>query len=345
MRRPVPLALVALVLLSVPWSARAAEGDRSNDVVAAQKRANAAAARLAGAQTALARAEAEVAELERRTSDARARVDVLAGRLRDLAVARYVKSGVASPAVADDPGSLARGEAMLRAVTLGDTDDLDAYRVARDDLSAGQAALRKQLDAKKAVVSRLKAEQGKAMRELDELAAAQRAYEAKKAAEAREAAARSRQAAAARSRTTSAASPAGEGRVIATWSWICPVQGPHSFSNDWHQPRSGGRLHQGNDILAPRGTPVVASVSGTVLPHRSSLGGLSYYLSGDDGNVYFGTHLQTVTGTSGHVAAGTVIGSVGNTGNASGGPTHLHFEIHPGGGAPVNPYPTLVKYC
>ncbi|HEX2063230.1 MAG TPA: M23 family metallopeptidase, partial [Acidimicrobiales bacterium] len=118
-----------------------------------------------------------------------------------------------------------------------------------------------------------------------------------------------------------------------------------AFTNDWGQPRSGGRRHQGNDILSPRGTPVVASVAGTVRGHNSGLGGISYYLNGADGNTYFGTHLDRLSGVSGRVAAGTVIGYVGNTGNARGGPPHLHFEIHPGGGRPVNPYPTLVKYC
>jgi peptidoglycan LD-endopeptidase LytH len=121
------------------------------------------------------------------------------------------------------------------------------------------------------------------------------------------------------------------------------VQGPRSFSNDWGQPRSGGRRHQGNDILSPRGTPVVASVSGTVKHHNSSLGGLSYYLAGDDGITYFGTHLSAYA-ASGRVAAGTVVGYVGDSGNAR-GTNHLHFEMHPGGGGAVNPYPTLSKYC
>ncbi len=132
---------------------------------------------------------------------------------------------------------------------------------------------------------------------------------------------------------------------VASGDWVCPVQGPRAFSNDWGQPRSGGRRHQGNDILSPRGTPVVASVSGTVRAHSSSLGGLSYYLNGDDGNTYFGTHLDSLSGASGRVAQGAVLGTVGDSGNARGGPTHLHFEIHPGGGAPVNPYPTLARYC
>ncbi|MDQ3756648.1 MAG: M23 family metallopeptidase, partial [Actinomycetota bacterium] len=219
------------------------------------------------------------------------------------------------------------------------------YRAAREDLDAGKAALAKQLESRKAAASKLRKDKQAAYAELDRLAKIEKAHLAKLEAE-RQAAARraapSRQA----SRNVRTAPTAGRATgVIATGNWICPVQGPRAFSNDWGQPRSGGRLHQGTDILAARGTPVVASVSGTVLPHRSSLGGISYYLNGDDGNVYFGTHLQTVTGTAGHVAAGTVIGTVGNTGNASGGPPHLHFEIHPGGGGAVNPYPTLAKHC
>ncbi len=123
------------------------------------------------------------------------------------------------------------------------------------------------------------------------------------------------------------------------------MQGPHSFSDDFGAPRSGGRTHQGNDILAPRGTPVVASVAGVASENHSSLGGNSYFLHGVDGNTYFGAHLDSYTGSWGSVAAGTVLGYVGDTGDAKGGPTHLHFEIHPGGGAAVDPYPTLVKYC
>ena len=97
--------------------------------------------------------------------------------------------------------------------------------------------------------------------------------------------------------------------------------------------------------MASRGTPVVANVSGSVRPHNSGLGGISYYLSGSDGNTYFGTHLDRLSGVSGPVQAGTVIGYVGSTGNAPESAPHLHFEMHPGGGGPVNPYPTLRKYC
>jgi peptidoglycan LD-endopeptidase LytH len=127
--------------------------------------------------------------------------------------------------------------------------------------------------------------------------------------------------------------------------FACPVQGRRSFVDDWGQPRSGGRRHQGTDIMSPRGTPVVASVGGTVRVSSSGLGGISYTLAGDDGNTYYGTHLSGLSGASGRVAQGTVLGYVGASGNARGGPPHLHFEIRPRGGAPVNPYPTLAAHC
>lgn len=127
--------------------------------------------------------------------------------------------------------------------------------------------------------------------------------------------------------------------------FVCPVAGAVGFSNDWGQPRSGGRRHQGTDLLSPRGTPVVASSSGTVRGHQSSLGGVSYYLEGDDGNTYLGTHLDSLSGAAGRVDRGAVLGWVGNSGNARGGPTHLHFEVHPGGGGPTNPYPILSGSC
>ena len=183
-----------------------------------------------------------------------------------------------------------------------------------------------------------------ALAELDKLQAAEKVFLARQAAE-REAA--EKRAAAAR-KASSSSRQGVVGRVtgiIASGSWVCPVQGPRAFSNDSGQPRSGGRRHQGNDILAPRGTPVVASVGGFVKHHNSSLGGLSYYLNGDDGNTYFGTHLDRLSGASGHVAAGTVVGYVGSTGNASAAAPHLHFEIHPGGGRAVNPFATLRRFC
>jgi len=123
-------------------------------------------------------------------------------------------------------------------------------------------------------------------------------------------------------------------------NFIFPVRGAHSFSNDWHAPRTG-HLHQGCDIFASMGTPSVACVNGTVNQGSGGNAGNYVRLVGDDGNVYYYMHLQRFAAT-GHVTGGTVVGYVGDTGNAQGGPPHLHFEIHPGGGAAIPPYPILL---
>ena len=114
----------------------------------------------------------------------------------------------------------------------------------------------------------------------------------------------------------------------------CPAAGA-KFMNDWGFFRSDTGLHQGNDMMAKRGTPIVAPVSGTVTQGVGTIGGNYFRLIGADGTMYYGAHLNSF-GKKGKVKAGDVLGTVGNTGDADGGPTHLHFEIHPAGGAAVN---------
>lgn len=126
--------------------------------------------------------------------------------------------------------------------------------------------------------------------------------------------------------------------------WACPLPGS-SFVDTWGAPRPGGRLHEGTDIFAPRGTPFLAPVSGVVTTRTGSIAGLQVELLGDDGVWYFGTHMDAF-GKTGRVNKGDVIGYVGNTGNAITTPPHVHMEIHPHGrGTPVNPYYTLRKAC
>lgn len=354
----VALGLVAALCMAPSGAAGAAPAvakpPSPAELKDAQKRANQAAARLAKAQSALAKAQKEVAQLESHTADTKKVVGVLESQVRQLAVAQYVQGNASATWVGrGDPGQAARGRAMLRFVSLGRTDSVEGYQVARLDLEQSQAALEERLGEQRTVVTGLRKEEAKVTAELDRLAAAQRAYEAKVAAE-RAAAAKAKaaaaNAAAAKSPRASRSAPpvavaVGPLPILGGGGWICPVQGPHAFSDDFGDPRSGGRSHQGNDIMAPRGTPVVASVAGSVKGHDSSLGGISYYLAGEDGNTYFGTHLDRLSGASGRVAAGTVVGYVGSSGNASASAPHLHFEIHPGGGRAVNPFSMLSRYC
>ncbi|MFW2334653.1 peptidoglycan DD-metalloendopeptidase family protein [Ilumatobacter sp.] len=121
---------------------------------------------------------------------------------------------------------------------------------------------------------------------------------------------------------------------------ICPIVGGSAYGNTWGAPRSGGRRHQGVDMLAPTGTPLQAIVSGSVAHRSNRLGGITISLLGDNGNRYYYAHLVAYEGLPGRVEQGQVIGYVGDTGNATGTP-HLHFEIRPGGGVPVNPYPSV----
>jgi len=121
---------------------------------------------------------------------------------------------------------------------------------------------------------------------------------------------------------------------------VFPVRGVHYYINSWGFPRSGGRHHMGTDVMSPKGTPVVAVTGGTVRAHWNSLGGKSITLTGSNGWSYYYAHLNGYKVTHGRVKAGTVIGYVGNTGNASGGANHLHFQMGPRGNW-VNPYPYL----
>ncbi len=131
---------------------------------------------------------------------------------------------------------------------------------------------------------------------------------------------------------------AGTNLVVPGQGFVCPVPGA-IYINDWHFPRPGGRLHLGNDLFAPAGTPVLAPVSGELEQVNGTLGGLQFWLQGDDGHRYIGTHLQSF-GLDGRVQAGDIVGYVGNTGNARTTPPHLHFEIAVNG-IEINPYIVL----
>jgi peptidoglycan LD-endopeptidase LytH len=124
---------------------------------------------------------------------------------------------------------------------------------------------------------------------------------------------------------------------------VCPIAGPHSFGDTWGASRSGGRSHEGVDMMSPLGTPLVAVESGYAQFKTTSLGGNSIWVNGASGTRYFYAHLNGWEGSSREVSQGEVIGYVGHTGNTTA--NHLHFEVHPGGGAAVNPYPYVRAVC
>jgi peptidoglycan hydrolase-like protein with peptidoglycan-binding domain len=125
-----------------------------------------------------------------------------------------------------------------------------------------------------------------------------------------------------------------------------PVQGQCHYSDTWHAPRGGGRLHEGTDIIAAEGRYIYAVTSGTITSvihdRPGSRAGNALRLTTSDGTYFFYAHLQSFADGIENgvpVKAGQILGYNGSTGNA--GIPHLHFEIHPGGGAAVNPYPAL----
>jgi murein DD-endopeptidase MepM/ murein hydrolase activator NlpD len=128
--------------------------------------------------------------------------------------------------------------------------------------------------------------------------------------------------------------------------WLCPVEGQVWFSDSWGHPRPGGRRHRGTDLFAFRGTTVVAPVGGTIKHASGKVAGNAFYLHADDGNVYYGAHLDKLeVGAGARVERGGRIGTVGSTGNAEGLTPHLHFEIHLHGREPINPVATAEKWC
>ena len=142
---------------------------------------------------------------------------------------------------------------------------------------------------------------------------------------------------------------------------VFPVVGKAQYIDDFGAPRAGG-AHQGNDIMAAKRSPAVAAEGGKVKYWTTSASaGCMLYLYGDSGTTYLYIHLNNdvtlrndnrgkcVKGTAytvkngTKVAAGQQIGYVGDSGDANGGASHLHFEVHPAGGKAVSPYPYLQK--
>ncbi len=312
------LVVAAVVMLGSVVTATPASAQKPTKLEAKiegfKRSANAAADRLNKASRELAKAQNDIARFRTESAQNQAKINDLQTRLKTYAIREYqTGQRQARYASLSDPAGVARSRYLANSVALGSVDDLEAYKVAKADEAITQAALEARVRERTAAVAKLKGERARLNAQL---ASFGKQLKAQKNAL----------------------------RVLAKGAWVCPVQGARAFSNDWGNPRSGGRRHKGNDIFAPQGTPVVAPVSGSVSHQNSGLGGKAFYLRGNDRNTYYGAHLSRF-GLSGSVSQGQIVGYVGSSGNARGGSSHLHFEIHPGGGGPVNPYGTLRAYC
>lgn len=140
------------------------------------------------------------------------------------------------------------------------------------------------------------------------------------------------------------ATPGNVAAVLAPF----PVAGEARYSNDWGAPRHNPYYHphEGTDIFASRGTPVISSFDGVVtnIGDNTAIGGNSVRVTGADGTYAYYAHLDEFApgisvGVS--VRVGQVVGTVGSSGNARGGLPHLHYEIHPDGGEASPPLPYL----
>jgi hypothetical protein len=142
---------------------------------------------------------------------------------------------------------------------------------------------------------------------------------------------------------------------------VFPVVGQVKYTNDFGAPR-GQSAHQGNDILAAKKSPAVAAEAGKVKYWTTSgAAGCMLYLHGASGTTYYYIHLNNdltmrndnrgkcvkgvayTVNNGAKVQAGQQIAYVGDSGDANGGNSHLHFELHPNGGRAVSPYPWLQK--
>jgi peptidoglycan LD-endopeptidase LytH len=326
-------SLLGAVLVTVPVNADTASqlrGERAH-LSALQGELNRLAASYAAAQSRLADTQSKIAVVQARVHRVRVRMRTIQGKLTVRAREMFEEMGANSLEIlltSDSFSQFSDRMEYLGRIERGDTDLLVEARVTREQLRRDETRLAS-LSAREAATVRALAGQKAAIGR--SLAAAQSAVASleKKLNEERAA-------------VQHEATQSGGGALAA-----CPVGQPRAFTDDFGDPRPGGRTHQGIDLLAPLGTPVYAAQTGTFRSGYNELGGISAFVDAGNGDYTYYAHLSSYAGvgSGATVSAGTMIGHVGNTGDAMGGPYHLHFEYHPGGGAAVDPYRMLVAVC
>lgn len=366
MRSPALTAVVAVAaVLSLVIPAGAAdEASLEAELEAAKQRRVAVEARLAteagdleGLSERVAAIEAEVAGLRERDEQLQAELGDIEGDLAMRSRIAFMRGDSTALHVlvsADDFGDVADGAALLESIALRDRASLEDATALRQRLEANRAVQQARLDELATLQADLQGQIDQLLADLEQLREDEERF-GDQLREAREAERRRREAeeraaaAAAAAEAEASQAPAPTSAPAPSGNLACPVGDPVYFTDTWGAPRSGGRSHQGVDMMAPHGTPVYAITNGKVTRmSNSGLGGISFYMFGDDGNEYFYTHLQGyASGISvgDRVTAGQLVAYNGSTGNASSSAPHVHFEVHPGGGGAVNPYPYAARAC
>lgn len=215
----------------------------------------------------------------------------------------------------------------------------------RGELEAAEAAEERRVAEKQRLRERVQAAAAARKQRLNSASAELRRLIAAREKARRVAAARLR-AQAQVAATGSASAPAPS--AIPAGDYVFPVAGPNNFTDDWLFPRPGGRYHQGIDLFAARGTPIVAIADGTLSRVGwNTLGGWRLWLRDTNGTEYYYAHFDSFAPAAregASVSKGTVLGYNGDSGSARGTSPHLHLQIHPGGGGPVRPWPYVTSW-
>lgn len=267
---------------------------------------------------------------------------VIQDKIEEQAVQLYMMGGSANPGVILSASSVDKfltTSQFLSSATLGGQESIDDLIAAKGELNGLQV----ELDATRTELKEEEAQKLEAMNVQQSAMEAEQAAYSKLSGRCKQLQAQyEKEQAEAKARAAQRARGS-----IQVGSFICPMTpGRTSFIDSWGFPRSGGRSHKGTDMMAALNEPVYAVQDGRVRLSTSSLGGRSIHLYANTGFRYFYAHLNGWNvGNGATVSQGQTIGFNGDTGNASGGAPHVHFEIRPPGSGAVNPYPTLIGAC
>ncbi len=352
--------LIALVCVA-PAAAATVEEQRAavvaleNELAALDAQAGQAAAEANVAIDALDETRAELKEARAGIAEARRgasfAVNALSQRLVELYVAPPPNEVelLLTGARLSDIGEL---QVILEQSARADSRLLDAARerraeleTLRAELETAEAAEEKRVAAKQRLRERVQAAAAARKQRLSSASA-----ELRRLIAARE---KARRVAAARLQTQAQVAPTGSPSAAApsaipAGDYVFPIAGATSFSDDWLYPRPGGRYHQGIDLFAARGTPIVAIADGTLSRVGwNTLGGWRLWLRDTNGTEYYYAHFDSFAPAArdgAGVSKGTVLGYNGDSGSARGTSPHLHLQIHPGGGGPVRPWPYVTSW-